>query len=69
MILQEREIYLTYQNPHLMRIFIEQSREGIHAFNDFLLNALKEQYEHKAYKGQFIQSITAIKQRSAIQVG
>lgn len=44
-----------------MTVFVEKSREGINAFNDYLTEALKEQYEGRAYKGQFIQEIHGIK--------
>ena len=69
MIVQEKEIYTVYQEESLMLAFHNKAKEGIHAFNDYLLERSREIYQGKTLKSTFILTVNGIKQRSAIQVG
>lgn len=69
MIQQEKDIYIVYQEESLFLVLQQKAREGIHAFNDYLLEKTKAIYQTRAFKGSFIQSVNGIKQRSAIRVG
>ena len=69
MLTLEREMVFQYQNPELLSIMSMKHRTSPDAFNEFVLEQLRNQYTGKCFSGAFIRNINKITQRSMLQLG